>query len=369
MQNSKSCEGKNIYTSSQLGFSAAMDTIIIENSDNTRTNSPFFVVFGSDKLKKCYKKIINIFINNIQTEILLELNAQGEGKLIDYWILEETKTAKVESYTVTEIQENKTVKLTKTRIINDERIESTQRFQADTQLSESDYHLKLKNNQLSSEQLAKLSLEKGVNIVHYVLKDNPSIYLSGKIYLWDYKSKIVITDIDGTLTKSDILGHLFYYVGKDWTKGGAAYFLNILNQRGYKIIYLSARSLAQLQSTRTYLENVMQDGRKLPDGPLLLNPCNLWQSFISEISKKSKQFKEKMLRNVLDLFSENCRPFFAGIGNRAGDAIAYERVGVPVNYIFIINKKNKEKGEFVSIKNFKDPILRIDWFFPVISNA
>ena len=34
--------------------------------------------------------------------------------------------------------------------------------------------------------------------------------------------QVVVSDVDGTITKSDILGHIMYYVGRDWTHLGVA---------------------------------------------------------------------------------------------------------------------------------------------------
>ena len=177
----------------------------------------------------------------------------------------------------------------------------------------------------------------------------------------------IISDIDGTLTKSDLMGHICYMIGKDWTRGGAVYFFNVLNARGYKILYLSARSLTQLDSTRNYLAGIKQDGSGLPDGPLMLNPCGLMKALMSEVAKKSRIFKENILAEISDLFGQEYNPFYSGVGNRTGDALAYSAIGIPTNLIFIINKQNKEKGEFVSIRNFKDSQLQIDIFFPEIS--
>ena len=41
--------------------------------------------------------------------------------------------------------------------------------------------------------------------------------LSGKIYLWDYRTKIVISDVDGTITRSDVMGHVMPRFGNDWS--------------------------------------------------------------------------------------------------------------------------------------------------------
>ena len=40
--------------------------------------------------------------------------------------------------------------------------------------------------------------------------------VSAFVYLWDWNIKLVVSDVDGTITKSDVLGHLAPMVGKDW---------------------------------------------------------------------------------------------------------------------------------------------------------
>ncbi|MEQ2158859.1 hypothetical protein GOODEAATRI_016533 [Goodea atripinnis] len=44
----------------------------------------------------------------------------------------------------------------------------------------------------------------------------------GTIYLWSWDDKIIISDIDGTITRSDTLGHILPTLGKDWTHQGIA---------------------------------------------------------------------------------------------------------------------------------------------------
>ena len=40
------------------------------------------------------------------------------------------------------------------------------------------------------------------------------------VYLWDYHDKVVISDIDGTITRSDVVGQVLPLVGMDWTQNG-----------------------------------------------------------------------------------------------------------------------------------------------------
>lgn len=49
-----------------------------------------------------------------------------------------------------------------------------------------------------------------------------SVAVSSKIFLWSANSKIVVSDVDGTITKSDVMGHVSYMLGRDWTHKGVA---------------------------------------------------------------------------------------------------------------------------------------------------
>jgi len=51
--------------------------------------------------------------------------------------------------------------------------------------------------------LSKLNLKNGINRITFILRSKfkGSQSISLNIFLWNYKSKIVISDIDGTITK------------------------------------------------------------------------------------------------------------------------------------------------------------------------
>jgi phosphatidate phosphatase LPIN len=73
-----------------------------------------------------------------------------------------------------------------------------------------------------------------------------------KIFLWDEQEKIVISDIDGTITKSDILGQILY----KWFHTGVTKLYTEIYKRNYKIIYLTARAIGQYEQTSKFLETV-----------------------------------------------------------------------------------------------------------------
>ena len=44
-----------------------------------------------------------------------------------------------------------------------------------------------------------------------------------------------VSDVDGTITKSDVLGHLAYIVGRDWTHSGVAHLFTNIEANGYQV--------------------------------------------------------------------------------------------------------------------------------------
>lgn len=72
------------------------------------------------------------------------------------------------------------------------------------------------------------------------------------IFLWNHDDKIVVSDIDGTITKSDVLGHLLPILGKDWAQSGVAQLFTKIKNNGYHFLYLSARAIGKNVSTLQY---------------------------------------------------------------------------------------------------------------------
>ena len=58
------------------------------------------------------------------------------------------------------------------------------------------------------------------------------------IYWWKSTDKIVVSDIDGTITKSDVLGHVMPIIGRDWAQSGvASLFSKVLKELILNIIH------------------------------------------------------------------------------------------------------------------------------------
>ncbi|XP_063702391.1 phosphatidate phosphatase LPIN3 isoform X2 [Culicoides brevitarsis] len=204
-----------------------------------------------------------------------------------------------------------------------------------------------KSLRLTSKQIEKLNLKSGQNEVVFSVTTAYQGTSRCKCYLfkWKYNDKVVISDIDGTITRSDVLGHILPMVGKDWAQFGVAQLFSKIEQNGYKLLYLSARAIGQSRATREYLRSIRQGNVKLPDGPLLLNPTSLISAFHREvIERKPEQFKIACLSDIQALFPDK-NPFYAGYGNRINDVWAYRAVGIPIMRIFTINTKGELKHE------------------------
>ena len=173
----------------------------------------------------------------------------------------------------------------------------------------------------NSRILERLNLQKGKNTITFVCNSRLTgeNRLESNIFLWDYTDKIVISDVDGTITRSDVLGQIFPLFGKDWSHSGVTQLFKNIEKNNYKILYLTARALCQSKSTKSYLSSLKQNNVYLPDGPLLMNPDGLVSSFKREVIDKTPQnFKIACLLEVRSVFNyekkNNC--FYSGFGNR-----------------------------------------------------
>lgn len=93
----------------------------------------------------------------------------------------------------------------------------------------------------------------------------------------------MISDIDGTITKSDLLGHLLPRVGFDWSHRGVTRLFTNIKANGYVFMFLSSRAIAQASATRDYLHTLNQDGETLPAGPVIISPDGLFPSLYREL--------------------------------------------------------------------------------------
>ncbi|CAF1425958.1 unnamed protein product [Adineta steineri] len=222
---------------------------------------------------------------------------------------------------------------------------------------------------LTSDQLKRLNLKSGANQAEFSVTTalQGTTVVEANIFLFDHMTKFVISDIDGTITKSDVFGHILPLVGKDWSHDGIAEFFQAIQENGYQFIYLSARAIGQSRVTRNFLRNIKQCGSILPNGPLLISPDTLVTALYREvIAKKPEDFKIECLKNIASLFPDK-NPFYAGFGNRINDQWAYTAVGIPVTRIFTINPRGevvRQKISQVLSTSYKNLHEVVDQVFP-----
>ncbi|GAA6018276.1 hypothetical protein JCM11491_005138 [Sporobolomyces phaffii] len=232
-----------------------------------------------------------------------------------------------------------------------------------------------KTLRLTSDQLKALKLNKGMNTISFSVRSSYSGYATctSRIFLWEGDYQVVISDIDGTITKSDALGHVFTMIGRDWTHLGVAKLYTDISRNGYKMMYLTSRAIGQADTTREYLKGIKQNGFQLPEGPVIMSPDRLMTSLHREvIMRKPEVFKMACLRDIQRLFGERS-PFYAGFGNRITDALSYRSVDIPSSRIFTIDSNGEVKMELLELAGYKSSYIHmtdlVDQMFPPINRS
>ncbi|KAH9513690.1 Nuclear elongation and deformation protein 1 [Bulinus truncatus] len=230
----------------------------------------------------------------------------------------------------------------------------------------------IKTLRLSTEQISKLKLKEGHNEISFSVTTQyqGTTRCVSHVYLWNYYDKIVISDIDGTITKSDALGQILPIIGRDWSQSGVAQLFTRIHNNGYKLIYLSARAIGQSRSTKDMLKSIKQGELVLPDGPLFLNPTSLFSAFHREIILKNpEEFKISCLKDIADLFPTS--PFYAGFGNKLNDVIAYRALDIPSFRIFTINPQGQLRHDLslTFLSSYAGMSDIVDHFFPSLDHV
>ena len=367
---------------SKSTFSGAMDIVVIQSPEGFLNSTPFYVKFGKFKSIGTREGLIEVKINHNPTGVLMKLTNCGkaifcrdQGSLFQSSPKDHQEDPKNlcplnhSNHQGYPIEQNLTKHKKRTNSAeNLVYLQKEENFSDSDSLKVLQKYLENQEIELTAEELALFSLKPGLNIISYEFISDPEITLNAKIYLWSFRSKLIISDIDGTVTKSDILGHLFYMIKKDWKTKGVVDLYMKLRKKGYQIIYLSARAMDQIDYTRQYLAWIVENEKHMPDGPVLLSPNGLFTSFAREITNSAHNFKINSLKQILSLFPVYHYPFYAGFGNRKGDAIAYFNSGIDSKRIFIVTSKKKHDQMFRTIEDFRDIIQEIEEKFPVIDD-
>lgn len=213
------------------------------------------------------------------------------------------------------------------------------------------------------------------------------------IYFWSASDRILVCDIDGTITKSNVGGIWDSIVVQQYRycHDNVCRFLNSVLEReqdaayrhrpAIRILYLSSRPLGLAFATRKFLQNLRQPQSNnpkisgsvigLPRGPLVGYTGNILGVLHMELITHSvHEFKSKALRSVVHQWKQvsggkDVNPFLAGLGNTFMDAQAYHEAGMDLNQIYIINKKSEIRClDRVGAEN---PLKKVD--YPAAQNT
>ncbi|KAL1529367.1 hypothetical protein AB1Y20_000319 [Prymnesium parvum] len=199
----------------------------------------------------------------------------------------------------------------------------------------------------TAAELAALGLRLGINHVEYRCDGRPVV---ARLYLLECHEKVIISDIDGTITRYDLLGHVPVAVARlarinQFHRGVCAFFERCASN-GYHLLYLTARPAGMAARTLELLASAHEDGHRLPRGPLILSPSRTFEALDRELVRKIPHlFKISALSDIRSLWPETQNPF-------SGTVVKLD--------------SESSQEPFAS---YADLLPRVDLFFPPIQPA
>jgi len=223
-----------------------------------------------------------------------------------------------------------------------------------------------RTNSATSVQLGSLGLHMGTNLVEYQVTTplGSVVTVTAVIHLVKNTAKFIVSDIDGTITKSSVVGMLLPSLGiSDWKHRGVVELYSKIADQGYQIIYLTNRAIGQSDMTRSYLYSLSEAPYTMPRGPVLLQVESVLDALKTEvIAGQPEVNKIAALDRVSGLFPEN--PFVSGFGNKAWDVLVYKSVHISPNLIFSVQKDSRVFCEGTgAISNYSDLIGSVETLY------
>ena len=154
-----------------------------------------------------------------------------------------------------------------------------------------------------------------------------------------------MTDIDGTITKSNLRGIILGSIGRDVHHPKVVEFFDKVSHNGYTVIYLTGRPLNLRKLTNKYLFRHLQNVEEgyarysMPKGPVFLSPYSAMEG----IKNRGNENVEKLatLRSLLDLFDLKQDVVVGAYGNAETDDKAYLASGISDRKIFKLNEESE----------------------------
>ena len=218
----------------------------------------------------------------------------------------------------------------------------------------------------TSKELEDMNLKDGMNEAAFVVEDL-NLKIPFAIYLLNQGNRLVFTDVDGTITTSDVKGFIGGTFGFDSHHQGAVALFEKVDKNGYTMIYLSARPMGAFnEDTRQYLFETLRpndNGFYLPIAPLLLSNVLLLEGAME--AADPSETKAATIKSIVDMFDLKEHVVSAGYGNQDSDAKAYVNSGIEERKVFIVNSSSKMvnygTGEETS---YKEHVKNVDSMYP-----
>jgi len=292
-------------------LTGANDVIVVRNSDGDLYSTPFSVQFGKAAIWLPRSgHVVSIKINGIMVPLSLTLNSEGHA----YFSTTETEQKNYRFWSAFfGTADPKPYQMTDTA---------------------------------TSAQLEQLNLKKGQNSIDYQVRTSSGslVSTSAIIFLLDSTQKFVVSDIDGTITRSDFRGFILPALGlSDWKHDGVVKLFRSISEQGYMMIYLSSRSIGQADSTRSYIYSLREERSSMPAGPVLLSTNSVLSALKTEVVDGNPEVQKiAKLARVRGIFNnvrgEGKNPLYAAYGNRETDFMAYRALNIDPARIFRLNE-------------------------------
>ena len=191
-------------------LSGCLDVIVIAQPDGSLKASPFHLRFGKFKvLKTKYEPVVRVIVNGTETDIQMRLGQDGSAFFVGEEYEEKPKKKNIFSRIKRAFSPDK-VQPVKEEEKQEEKPEE-ENEQEEKPLTEEEEQHEFAIKMASSSQLVAMGLHMGQNIMRFEVDEKDTglkakATIGGRIFLWDHLTKIVISDVDGTITKSDVKG-------------------------------------------------------------------------------------------------------------------------------------------------------------------
>lgn len=190
-------------------------------------------------------------------------------------------------------------------------------------------------------ELASTEFTAGNGVPVYAMLEADGSCAEHFTFLLPRGSKVVVTDIDATLTTSD--SEVFLQAGDEShvpaMMAAADRLLQTWAMKGYTIVYLTARPSVLRNETRNWLRDL-----NFPIGPVITAP----------VIEEAAPYKTLWLRRIVNDFGWN---IVAAYGNADTDITAYRDAAIPKTQTFIVGPLAGTEGTMpIANSDFSDHI-------------